>query len=225
MDHAYRGEAERLRLEDKDLRADYDRIPTEVAAGALAVFGTIVAAPTANDIQTLTIAGTPPSGGGLTVFGRKPPRPYAAVRFDLDFDSSAAAAQTAAEGAFGAGKITVSGGPLPGHGLVFTFTGLLGDRPVPLMVADGSNLVGGDLTTIVGFSHTRIGEGPYPTTPQAYYVLNVLAVYGEQIQGGAAALTTVSRSIYVANLGNAIIPIGQQILATQCQNRWVTVYG
>lgn len=91
-----------------------------------------------NEVQTLTITGTP-TGGTFT------------VTFDgqttgaIAYNADAATVETAIEALsnVGAGNATCSGGALPGTPVVITFTGALAARDVPLATANGASLTGG----------------------------------------------------------------------------------
>lgn len=100
------------------------------------------AAGTTNEVQTVTITGTP-SGGTftLTYSGQ--------TTSSIAYNATAAAVQTAlaALSNIGAGQVTVTGGPGPGTPYVVTFTGTLGGQNVNQMTATGS-LTGGSTPTI-----------------------------------------------------------------------------
>ena len=109
-----------------------------------------------NDVQTLTVTGTP-TGGTLTVTATNPGG--ALVTFSLDYNSSASAAQTAAQAKLGSGNVTVTGGALPGTALVFTFAGSMGYQYVPAMTVDATGLTGGT-NPAASFAHTTSGASP-----------------------------------------------------------------
>ena len=109
-----------------------------------------------SDVQTLTVTGTP-TGGTLTVTATNPGG--ATVTFDLAYNSSASAAQTAAQAVLGSGNVTVSGGALPGTPLVFTFAGSIANQYVPAMTVNASALTGGT-SPAASFAHTTSGASP-----------------------------------------------------------------
>jgi hypothetical protein len=113
-----------------------------------------VATPT-NDVQTLTVTGTPT--GGSLVIRAFDPFGGGSGTFVLPFDANAATAQTAVRSVLGP-HITVSGGPLPGTALVFTASGSFVSMPINLMQIE-SNLLTGGATPGGGasFVHTTIG--------------------------------------------------------------------
>lgn len=94
-----------------------------------------------NEIQTLTVTGTP-TGGSI-------PLTYGGRATSIAFNSTASAAQTALEGLpnIGVGNCAVAGGPLPGTALTFTFQNALQKRPVSLIVASSGSLTGGTSPT------------------------------------------------------------------------------
>lgn len=100
-----------------------------------------------NDVQTLTVTGAPT--GGLVRIRAYNPYSGGSATFDLVWNSTAAAAQTAIRAQLGI-SVSVTGGPLPGTPLVFTFHTYFAFMPVTLMVVDTSLLTGGTpATTIV----------------------------------------------------------------------------
>jgi hypothetical protein len=86
-----------------------------------------------NEIQTLTVTGTP-TGGTFTIT-------YAGqTTAGIAFDANAAAVDSALEALsnIGAGDVTCTGGPLPGTPVVITFTGALANTDVALMTTSDS---------------------------------------------------------------------------------------
>jgi hypothetical protein len=106
-----------------------------------------------NDVQTLTVTGTP-TGGELTI---RVFEPYGggSGTFVLPYNASNATAQGLIRAVVG-NHITVTGGALPGTPLVFTSSGYYGSMPLNLMQIEASTLSGG--TNPAGaFVHTTIG--------------------------------------------------------------------
>lgn len=91
-----------------------------------------------NEIQTLTITGTP-TGGDFTITYAG--QTTAAIAFDAD----AAAVQSALEALsnIGVGDVACTGGDLPGTAVVITFGGALANTDVALMTVDDAGLTGG----------------------------------------------------------------------------------
>lgn len=111
------------------MATDYDATATDAA---------MAQAPVQNEVQTLTITGTP-TGGDFTIT-------YAGQTTSaIAYNASAATVDTALEALsnIGAGDVTCTGGPLPGTAVVITFTGALAETNVALMTADGAGLTGG----------------------------------------------------------------------------------
>jgi hypothetical protein len=108
-----------------------------------------------NDVQTLTITGTP-TGGSLTIRAFDPFGGGSGT-FILPYNSNAATAQALIRAVLG-NHITVSGGALPGTAMAFTASGSFVAMPLTLMQIDANNLTGGATpgggATIV---HTTIG--------------------------------------------------------------------
>jgi hypothetical protein len=110
------------------------------AANIILKKGTVVgqiSSAAANEVQSLTISGTPTGGTFTLTFGGQTTTPIA-------FNATAAAVQTAlaALSSIGSGNITCSGGPLPGSAITVTFNGLLANQPQSLMVG-ATALTGG----------------------------------------------------------------------------------
>jgi hypothetical protein len=103
------------------------------------VLGQIAA--TANEVQTLTVTGTPTSGNLLASLVN--PNTGDTVTFTLPFNATAVVAQAAARAALGGSHVTVTGGALPGAALVFTFGGGLAAMPIAPMTLDLTGLAGG----------------------------------------------------------------------------------
>ena len=92
----------------------------------------------ANEVQTVTITGTPTGGVfTLTYEGE--------TTDDIAFNATAAAVQSALEALSNieVGDVVCAGGPLPGSAVTVTFQGTLGGRDITLMTADDSGLTGG----------------------------------------------------------------------------------
>jgi hypothetical protein len=115
----------------------------------------IQAAAAANDVQTLTVTGTP-TGGTLTLAGTHP-RSGAAYTVTLNFNSTVAQTQAALNAALGeSGLITVGGGTLPGATQTFTGAGLAAGVPIPVMTVAANALTGGS-TPAGAVAHTTTG--------------------------------------------------------------------
>jgi|SRR5581483_2327021 len=104
-----------------------------------------------NDVQTITITGTP-TGGTFTLAWN------GQVTAPIAYNANAAAVQAAlaALSNVGAGNVAVSGGALPGAAVVVTFQGLLGNSVQPVITANGAGLTGG--TPAINVVHTTPGS-------------------------------------------------------------------
>ena len=105
-----------------------------------------------NEVQTVTITGTP-TGGTVTLTFR------AATTGTIAYNATAAAVEDALEAisTIGDGDIRVTGGPGPGTPWVVTFINDLGHQDVPLMTASGAGLTGGT-TPAIGVVQTTAGS-------------------------------------------------------------------
>jgi hypothetical protein len=95
-----------------------------------------------NELQTLTITGTPTGGTFLLTF-------MGATTATIAYNAAAAAVQTAlvALATIGTGNVVCGGGPLPGTPVTITFQGTLASQPLPLITANGAGLTGGSSPT------------------------------------------------------------------------------
>lgn len=91
-----------------------------------------------DEVQTLTITGTPTGGTFTLTFEGEETATIA-------YNANAAAVESAFEAlsTVGAGNGTCAGGPLPGTPVTITFTGALAKQDVDLVTADGDGLTGG----------------------------------------------------------------------------------
>lgn len=156
------------RYSGRKLAALYDPLsahefPVNLASATRFVMGRLLGqyTTTANDVQTLTVTGTP-TGGSLTIRAWHPAS-GASGTFVLPYNASAATAQTLIRALLG-NHITVTGGPLPGSALVFTASGAFVNMPLTLMTIELNALTGGATpgggATIVKTTHGR-SRGTY----------------------------------------------------------------
>lgn len=128
--------------------ASYGQRVMAAAAGKVTPY---VAAAGANEVQTVTITGTPTGGTFTLTFGGDTTAPIA-------FNATAAvvlAALVALE-SVGAGNVTTGGGTLPGTPVTVTFGGGFAGENVPQMTSDGALLTGGT-TPAVAVTTTTSG--------------------------------------------------------------------
>jgi hypothetical protein len=114
----------------------------------------------ANDVQTLTIGGTP-TGGTFPISGTNPLTGNAVAVTGLAFNASAAAVQTAltAATAFGTGNVTVTGSA--GGPYTITFVGALASTPMAVLTTSATSLTGGTPTAAVVHTTTGRTAGTY----------------------------------------------------------------
>lgn len=100
--------------------------------------GAVIIGGGTDEVQTLTITGTPTGGTFTLTFDGQETDP-------IDYDATAGEVQTALEALpnLTPGDVTAGGGPLPDTPVTLTFGGSLAGTDVPLIVADGSSLTGG----------------------------------------------------------------------------------
>jgi hypothetical protein len=124
------------------------------------VAGTVMGqiASSANDIQTVTVTGTP-TGGTFTLTGTNPFTGATFTTAAIAYNAAASAVASAVSTALGISGATVTGGggALPGTAVTLTFTGVLAARPVPIL-ALGTNSLTGGTTPTAAVAHTTIGR-------------------------------------------------------------------
>jgi hypothetical protein len=108
-----------------------------------------------NEVQTVTITGTP-AGGTFTLSFKG----YTTTA--IPFNATAAQVQTAlrALSSIGSAGVTTGGGALPGTPVTVTFTGVLAGQNVPMMSSNATGLTGGT-TPAVAVTETTAGFGQY----------------------------------------------------------------
>lgn len=108
----------------------------------------------ANDVQTLTITGTPAGGTfTLTLNGQT----TTAIAYNAT--ATVVAAAVAALAGVGTGNVAGTGGALPGTPVVLTFQGALALQPVNVMTTSGAGLTGGSAPASA-VVHTTTGQVP-----------------------------------------------------------------
>lgn len=107
----------------------------------------------ANEVQTLTVTGTPTGGTFTLTFQGQTTAP-------IDFDATAAEVATAlvALPNVDSGEVTGGGGPLPDDPVTLTFSGRYAGGDVSLITANGAALTGGTTPTATVTSTTTGGS-------------------------------------------------------------------
>lgn len=107
----------------------------------------------ADEVQSLIIDGTAPTGGDFTLTFQG--QTTAAIAYN----ATAAQVKTALDALSNleVADTATAGGPLPGTAVTVTFQGQYAGGDVPALVADGSGLTGGDATTAVEVTVTTEG--------------------------------------------------------------------
>jgi hypothetical protein len=149
----YTGQAGRLTpaIYPEEFRTDAKRFaPGTYPAGT--VVGQNATLTAANDVQTITITGTPTGG----TFRLQDPT-SALVTAAIAYNAAAAAVQTALEALYGTGNVAVTGGPGPGTPWVATFQNAAGGMPQAAMTVYASALTGG-ASPAVAVAHTTTGR-------------------------------------------------------------------
>jgi hypothetical protein len=140
---------------------DAIELPINLAPGSTFTQGTVlgrIGTTSANDLQTLTVTGTP-TGGTIALTGTNPFTGAAFTTAAIAYNAAASAVATAVSNALGITGATVTGGggALPGPAVTLTFSGALAGMPVPLL-ALGTNALTGGTTPTAAVVHTTIGR-------------------------------------------------------------------
>jgi hypothetical protein len=108
-----------------------------------------------NEVQTLTITGTP-TGGTFKLSFRS------VTTATIAYNAAAAAVQAALEAlsTVGVGNVTCAGGPLPGTPVTITFQGTLAGQNQPLITINTPAFTGGT-TPVASVAETTPGVGLY----------------------------------------------------------------
>lgn len=127
------------------------RLPAGVTISKGTVLGQVTSNTAANEVQTVTITGTPTGGSFNLVFAGQ-------VTGAIAYNATAAAVQTALEALsnIGTGNVACAGGPFPGTAVTVTFQGRMANLDQPLMTTINS-LTGGT-TPAVAVTLTTSGN-------------------------------------------------------------------
>jgi hypothetical protein len=139
-------------------------LPVSLADGTY-LRGTLLGRSTAvaaNEVQTITITGTP-TGGTFTLSFTNPWTGEVETTAAIAYNAAASAVQAAllALNAFESGDLVASGGAFPGTAVVITFGGRYANRPVTAISATGS-FTGGS-SPAVAVAETTAGVVPVGT--------------------------------------------------------------
>lgn len=144
-----------------------------------------------NEVQTLTITGTPTGGTFTLTFNGQ-------TTAGIAFNAAASAVQTAliALSNVAAGDVVCAGGPLPGSAVTITFGAAYGGVDVPLITANSTGLTGG-------------------TTPTASVTTTTAPTTGDTIgvRSPAVGAIPVPNGVAIEGVENAII--GNALAATR----------
>jgi hypothetical protein len=108
-----------------------------------------------NEVQTLTITGTPTAGTFKLAF-------KSVISANIAYNATAAAVQAALEAlsTIGSGNVLCAGGPLPTTAVTITFQGLLAGSNQPLITVSSAAFTGGT-TPAATVAETTPGSGLY----------------------------------------------------------------
>ena len=75
-----------------------------------------------------------------------------------------------------------------------------------------------------GLAAVTVNQGAYPTKPLAFYACTRQAVTGDEIEGKPVSLKGQNGTLYAANLGSTVPPVGAKVLLVFVPWRWVFSY-
>ena len=172
-----------------------------------------------NDVQTITITGTP-TGGSFTMTGVNPLTGVTFTTAAIAYNAAASAVQTELTKAanYGSGNVTCGGGPLPGSTVTVTGAGSLKNVPLKLLTTTDS-LTGGS-TPASSVAHTTTGrtaltwaaynDGNSDGTQTAKGIMKYTCTtdamgnisYSTSANGGPWGETFLSTPVYIAGYFN-----------------------
>lgn len=127
-----------------------------------------------NEVQTVTIGGTPTGGTFTLTFN-------GSATSGIAYNAVASAVQSALQAlsSVGAGNATVGGGPGPGTPYTVTFTGTLAGTDVPVMTGSAASLTGGTSPTVtVSTTTPGVNAGTVQPLPSGWEDLGWLSTDG-----------------------------------------------
>lgn len=151
-----------------------------------------LAGASANDVQMLSISGTPTGGTfviNLTING------VAISTGAIAYNATASAVQTALAAVLGTGNTACTGGVLPGTPVVITFQGLLANQPVPVSTST-SSLTGGT-NPAISIAHTTVGATANQVSP---YVATLAAAPGAPTVSGTGSGSAFAAGTYLVQV-------------------------
>lgn len=154
-----------------------------------------------NDVQTVSISGTPTGGTFTLTFNGQ-------TTAAIAYNATAAAVDAALEALprIGTGNLDCTGGPLPGTPVVVRFKDAMGVKPQPVMTAS-SALTGGS-SPAISIAHTTVGvygdpimmrveTGPFGAFPQAVRI-NAIELYLTKGASDATGLDPQETNVEIA---------------------------
>ena len=151
-----------------------------------------------NNVQTLTMTGTP-TGGTCTITDGN-----TIVTGNVNYDSTSGQLQTILEAVYGAGNVAVSGGPWPGTPLVVTFQGDLQRRPMRTLEIGTNALTGGATPTFASVQTTPGVKNRHrfqPLSGLGFWATFFKRIGQSQIQRTAFNDCMLSQIVYEASTG------------------------
>jgi hypothetical protein len=176
----------------QDLRTVAVRLPPNVTYAAGQVLAEAGGVAARNEVQTLTITGTP-TGGTFTLT-----MPGQGTTAAIAHNATAANVVTALEAVIGPGNVTATGGALPGTAVVLTFQNEYGLRDVALLTATAS-LTGGTTPAAAVAETTKGSAG----ATEVMTAVNDGASDGSQLPKGVLmeSVQTDAKGVIVNELG------------------------
>jgi hypothetical protein len=195
---------------------NYDRETANAAADTSFLPLAMPAGAATDEVQTVTITGTPTGGTFTLGFG-------SVLTTALAYNATATTVDTALEVVVGAGNVVVTGGPGPGTAYTVTFAGTLAGRNVTALTASGASLTGGTSPAVAVTTPTPGVSAVAKNEVQAYtvtgtptggtYTLSYGGVATAGIAYNASAATVDTALELVVGTGNVVVTGGPSATA------------
>lgn len=152
-----------------------------------------------NEVQTVTITGSPTGGTfTLTYSGQT----TAGIAYNADAATVDAALEALSN--IGAGDVTCTGGPLPGTAVIVEFTGALAATNVAEMTASGAGLTGGS-SPAVAIATTTAGSPADTLTLNTTTTASGPNNWDDAINWDGGAIPVDGDTVYVTNSAISIL--------------------
>jgi hypothetical protein len=156
----------------------------QVVQAALIQAATNIGSEQTDDVQTLSVTGSPT--GGTFVLAGGPIGSNVTVNWNEV--AGTLQAKIAAVAAIGVGQVICSGGPLPGTAITITWSGTLAGNPQQILTLGTNSLTGGS-SPAPAVAHTTVGVSVAKHTARQTLATNILSNPGKYVALFALAVS------------------------------------